>query len=896
MGECDEPIGTWIKRLRADSGLTQAEFGRLVGVSNVTVSRWEQGTVVPRPAMRRRCEALVRQLAASSPPAPSDGRLPAASSRFIGRARELALVPPLLRTGRLLTLRGPGGSGKTRLALELARRFDSALVGEARFVDLSPLPAGSDIAPAVAAAIGLRPSGAAPLSDQVAAFIDSRAMLIILDNAEHVLSACRELAAALLIACPSLRLLVTSREELGLAEERMWHVAPLPLPEGESSADIMRSEAVGLFIARAREADALFQFEDDDAPTLARLCRRLDGLPLALELAAARTPLLTLDQIDRRLDDRFRLLRTARVGLPARQQALDAAIAWSVDLLARPEQTLFRRLSVFAGSFDLEAAEAVAGPTALDGIAPLVRQSLIEPAPRRERDEPARWRLLESIRAYAAESLRQSDDDGDARGRHAVWFTRLAESAAARWQSADQPSALRDLERDADNLRAALAWATANDPALAARLGAALWRWWQANGRYAEGEAWLERIAEIASDETVAGAETRFGLARLRLRRGKRAEAQTAAHASKSAFIAAGHRAGEARSIDLLGLLAARRGDAALARALHDEALTIARAIGARRVQAEALLHLGAAANAERDQELAERRYAEAWALIQGDGDLEAEAVVLNNLGDLAARRGDGRRAAGYFERSLARSRQLEHPEGIAAKLVNLAEARLLLGEIEMARSLAEEGVSRYRTLADRERLADALYVQGLVQSTAGDPTAAATLGEALSLYQSLGDRGNQGQTLELLADVALRHGDAETAARWLGGGAKLRAGVGEPPYAPDRLDAALTRVRAALGPARADALMDAGRAEPEAIMLVSASTYEPARPPSMEGLTPRQREIVSLVAEGRSNREIGLALGISARTVERHLSAIFAATGVSRRAAAVRVVLGDAT
>jgi predicted ATPase/DNA-binding CsgD family transcriptional regulator/DNA-binding XRE family transcriptional regulator len=880
-----------IKRLRDEFGLTQRELGALLGVSNVTVSRWEQGLVAPRPAMRRRWEALARELAETRATTPTvDHGHPPAASSFIGRARELALLPPLLRNERLLTLRGPGGAGKTRLALEATRH----LPGKTFFVDLAPLPAGSEIAPAVAAALELRPAGTAPLAERLAAVIGERPLLLLLDNAEHVLPGCRALCSTLLAACPGLHLLVTSREELGLPGETVWPVAPLPLPASDDLAEVTRSEAAALFVARAREADPGFRFDAAAAPAIARLCRRLDGLPLALELAAARAPLLPVEQIATRLDDRFRLLRRAQTDLPARQQALEAAIAWSHDLLDPAEQAIFRRLGVFSGSFDLDGAEAVADdPAALDGVVALARRSLVETLPKGEHG--LRWRLLESIRAFAADALARSGEEAAVRRRHALWCAELAERAAARWHGPEQPAALRELEREADNIRGALAWAVANDADVAARLGAALWRWWQANGRYAEGETALERVASVAAPATRTGAETRFGLARLRLRRGKRTEARAAAEASREAFAAAGSAVGEARATDLLGLLAARRGELAAAKALHDEALAMARAIGARRVEAEALLHLGALANTEGDRALAEQRDAEAWALIQGDGDLEAEAVVLNNLGDLAARRGDGRRAVSFYERSLARSRQLEHAEGIAAKLVNLAEARLLLGEIGPARALAAEGVARYRALADRERLADALYVEGLVHTEAGEPEAAASLGEALALYQALGDRANQGHTLELLAAVALRHGEAATAASWLGAGEALRAAAGEPPYLPARLAATLDGARTSLGPLLLAEAMAAGRNAPEAVVLVEACHYlPPTSPPPPAGLTPRQRDVLRLVAEGRSNREIGQTLGISARTVERHLSAIYAATGANRRAGAVRALLGE--
>ncbi len=331
---------------------------------------------------------------------------------------------------------------------------------------------------------------------------------------------------------------------------------------------------------------------------------------------------------------------------------------------------------------------------------------------------------------------------------------------------------------------------------------------------------------------------------------------------------------------------------------LHEQALAINRAIDDRRGLVRSLIALGQLSNLDQDYPAAERLYAEAWTIVRAIGDLEEEAVVINDLGDNAARRGNGRQAIGYYERSLAISRELDQPEGIAAKLVNLAEAHLLVGNVPTALPLAAEGVERYRRLGNREHLADALYIQGLVLTTAGDHGAAVpVLQEALGIFDGVGNVASAAQTLELLAGVAARLGEIRLAAGWLGAAAAMRRRVGASPYPPSGYDGIVRLTRLSLGEAEYDVAFAAGESRSEAQVLVEALHFVP--PPEYQTiravamtLTGRQREILRLIAQGMSNRDVGRELGISVRTVERHLTAIYTVVGTDRRAGAVAVAL----
>jgi non-specific serine/threonine protein kinase len=492
--------GERVRQVRLRLGLSQIELARLLDVSNVTVNRWERGRVLPGPTMIRRIEELDRDFRPA-------GRLPVPSTAFVGRSRELADVPRLLDEARVLTLVGPPGCGKTRLAVEVATRLTDRFHGEVWFVDLAPAPRESDVAPRVAMAIGVLPAAMTPPVDRLTEALANRPTLLVLDNCEHVLRSCRILLDRLLPVCADLRVLATSRAPLLLAAETVLPLPPLPVPPADADTDqIARADAVALFALRARRSRPDFALTPAAARQAATICRRLDGLPLAIELAAARLSVLSVAQIADRLSDRFALLRGERSAVASRQRTLAAAIDWSYGLLDGAEQRLFGQLAVFAGPFDLDAIEAICGSPAaeeaegglppsasiLDLLSALVAQSLVSVETGPDAEAPVRYRLLESLREYAAGTIGGAEE-ATLRRRHAAYYLERAQRAAAEFSGPAQPAALRRLLADDDNLHAALAWAiAASEGAIAVPLAAALWRFWHSRGRYAEGTAAIE--------------------------------------------------------------------------------------------------------------------------------------------------------------------------------------------------------------------------------------------------------------------------------------------------------------------------------------------------------------------------------------------------------------------
>ncbi|MGH3090644.1 MAG: ATP-binding protein, partial [Rubrobacteraceae bacterium] len=428
---------------------------------------------------------------ASGAESPPKGNLPLELTSFIGREKEISEVKGLLEGTRLLTLTGSGGCGKTRLALEVAADVAKDFDDGAWWVGLASL-SDADLAPkAAASALGARERPGRTLTEALSDHLRYRKLLLVLDNCEHVIASCAALADALLRFCPGLRVLATSREALGVAGEVSWPVPSLSLPDPghpPSSESLARYEAPRLFVERA--AASTFAPTKRSAAAVAHLCHRLDGIPLAIELAAARTRVLSAEQIDARLDDCFRLLTTgSRTALP-RQRTLQATMDWSHDLLDRDERTVFRRLSVFAGGFTLEAAEKVCAgdgieeEDALDLLARLVDQSL---GVFRGEGGEARYRLLETIRQYGGEKLRESGEARATRRRHADFFHSLAEEAKPKLVGTEQASWLERLETEHDNLRATLGWLEEEGEAeRGLRLATALLRFWWFRGHLAE--------------------------------------------------------------------------------------------------------------------------------------------------------------------------------------------------------------------------------------------------------------------------------------------------------------------------------------------------------------------------------------------------------------------------
>jgi predicted ATPase len=522
--------------------------------------------------------------------------LPLPLTSFVGREQEVAELR------RLLTLTGPGGVGKTRLALELATSVGDAFADGVVLVELGALVDPELVPETVASAVGLAEQARRPLTTALLEFLRDRELLLILDNCEHLVQACAELAAALLGAAPGLRVLATSREPLAVVGETAWPVPSLSLPEGGAigCADaIRRSDAVRLFIARARAVQADFRLDDRAAPFVAAICRRLDGLPLAIELAAARMRVLSVEDIAARLDDRFRLLTTGSRVAPPRQQTLRATVQWSYDLLSPPERTLLERLSVFAGSWTLEAAEAVCAgdgigaEQVLDVLGQLVDKSLVLPLP--SEAGPRRYRLQDSVRLFAQERLADRGELADMARRHARFFLELAEDAAAELVGPAEPELLARLEAEHDNLRAALRHllATGSDQD-AQRLGGALGLFWFLSSSLSEGRAWLEEVLALpeADGPTPARARCLFAAANIAMAQGDCADAMPRATESLRLWRTLRDERQAAASLTLVGQLTRMLGDYPGAEAVLRDAVRAAHATGNVTYEALALIAL----------------------------------------------------------------------------------------------------------------------------------------------------------------------------------------------------------------------------------------------------------------------------------------------------------------
>jgi non-specific serine/threonine protein kinase len=517
-------FGDMLKYLRRRARLTQSELAIAVGYSREQITKLEnnqrlpdltaiKALFVPALDLDERPDLIERflQLAAAARAAKVDQRdeanavltvpralrtnlyLPLTS--FVGREREMAEVQRLLDTTRLLTLTGPGGMGKTRLALQVGAALQEAFADGVWLVELAALADPTLVPHSVALALGIASTSARPIDTVLAEYLCDKQLLLILDNCEHLLSACATLAEFLLREAPHLRILATSRESLGVLSATTWQVPALSLPDPSPASDtppatlrLRESEAVQLFIERAAAARPDFVLTPHNALAVAQVCQRLDGMPLAIELAATRVRVLSIQELAARLDDRFGVLTSGNRTAQPRHQTLRALIDWSYDLLAEDEQALLRRLSVFAGGWTLEAAEWMAEPeTVLDLLTHLVNKSLVVVD---EHDDTTRYRLLETIGAYAREKLVQASEEQEARTQHLDYYVRLVEQAAPHLSGLYRNAWYARLEVEHPNLRAALEWATRHDMRAALRLIANLWYFWLWNGYWSEGLGW----------------------------------------------------------------------------------------------------------------------------------------------------------------------------------------------------------------------------------------------------------------------------------------------------------------------------------------------------------------------------------------------------------------------
>jgi predicted ATPase/DNA-binding CsgD family transcriptional regulator/DNA-binding XRE family transcriptional regulator len=848
-----------LRALRRARGVTQEEWARSLGYSPTTVRRWESGAVAGAPsaqaeeALIQWCEqaGLFRQFEhgplgrlvvtprllrealgearLQSTPAPSavetppvQHNLPVPLAELIGRDADLLHLRQLLprpETG-VLTLVGTGGVGKTRLALQLAHAVLQAFRGGVWWIELAPLVDPDLVVKTTASVLGIQEHADRPLQAALIEFLRLRPApaLLIFDNCEHLLGASATLVSDLVTSCPELRILATSREPLHVSLETIWRVPPLAT-EGEHLETV---PAVRLFVERARTAQPDFELGPRNGPAIAEICTRLDGLPLAIELAAVRVRVLSVQQIATRLDDAFRLLVGGSRDLPMRQQTLEAALDWSYALLTEPEQALLRRLAVCAGGFDLDAAEAVgsgspiAPADVLALLTSLIDKSLIHAATDRE---SARYRFLEPVRQYASARLLASADPDPAQQRHAEHYLHVAEVAAPNLFGPDQHRWFDHLEQEHDNLRQALRWSQPPADARAdlhVRLTVALGRFWLSRCHFAEGSRWLQPALAIPVSRELAS--RRLLLAGLLARYvGDFPRAVALLDECRHMCEQAGDAATAAWACAPLGAIYVAAGDLDRADEILQAGVILSRAAAEPRIIGVTLGNLAEVRRAQQRYPDAIQLYQEALVQARLAGDPHLQAGVLGSLGQAVAMHGDRRRAV-----------------------------ELLLQSLDLAEELADER----RCALDLEALAALLALEGRAL-------------DAVRLFGAARAWRDRSATLRELPDEALHAIGLSTA----------REKLGPTEFAAAFAAGRLLVLASAVGSVRS--LVDQLRT-----LTPAAAHFEG----DLAQLTPREREVVDLLASQLSNRAIAERLGISEGTARIHVARVLDKLGIRSR------------
>ncbi len=797
-------------------------------------------------------QLVIADFQASFPPLKTldthPNNLPVQPTPLIGRAKEVALVQNLLRREevRLLTLTGPGGIGKTRLGLQVAAELSDRFADGVFFVNLAPISDSTFVVPAIAQTLDLKETGEQPLHDLLQASLQDRQLLLLLDNFEQVLGAASQVAD-LLAACPRLKVLVTSRFVLHVRGGQEFAVPPLAVPSPKHLPDLValsQYEAVALFISRAQAVKPDFQVTNANALAVAEICAHLDGLPLAIELAAARVKLLPPQALLARLGKRLAVLTSRERDRPSRQQTLRNTIAWSYHLLDADEQRLFRRLSVFAGGGRLSAIEAMCSTLGdkvepvLDAVASLLDKSLLQQT-EQEGEEP-RLLMLETIREYGLEVLTASGEMEITRQAHALYYLRLSEEAEPELAGPRQAMWLERLEREHDNLRAALQWGLVpgedgHRREMTLRLGGALRRFWVVHGHLSEGRNFLER-ALVESKGVPASVQVKAFVTAANLANHQSDNDRTEALAEKSRALyqERGDTQGIALALRLLAGVAGRRGTLPAARRLNEEALALFREVGDKEGAASSLHNMGLLA-------LAQGEFAEARALLEESLAFHREvgnkAGMAHALWALASAlfdfQGSPVTIHALLEESLALSEEVGDKEASGSCFSLSGKLALSQGDIATARRLLEKSVAINREIGNREHTADSLFHRARVEVHQGENMAARALyEESLAMVARGGDsKGLIPSCLEALADVAAAQGEFTWAARLLGTAEALREALGTPLPPVDRAtyERSIAATRAQLGEQSFAAAWAEGRTmTPEQVLAAQGAATMP--------------------------------------------------------------------
>jgi predicted ATPase/DNA-binding SARP family transcriptional activator len=803
----DETAQRALMRAYAQAGQTAAAIRQYQECARILQAELK---TAPQPETTALFEQIKASKAAPTPSAQSTTartNLPRALTPFIGRAQLVAdLAERFTRVGeRLITLTGSGGMGKTRLALEVAKVVQLHYPHGVWFIDLAPLSDPLLVPQAVAATLEARRQPDRPVLNVLIDHVRDKHLLLVLDNCEHLIDACAQLADQLLQHCPQLHVLATSREALGIQGESSVRVPSLSLPPIEQPAPevLARSEAVQLFLDRARAALPDFELTATNASAIMQICRRLDGIALAIELAASRVKLLTVEQIAARLDDAFHLLTGgSRTALP-RQQTLIATIDWSYNLLTDHERVLLRRLAVFAGGWTLEAAEAIgAGDDLeryeiLDLLTQLVNKSLVvveQTQLEEARFCEARYHLLDTIRQYAREKFAReeraaNDDNAAVRQRHVLFFLQLAERAEPELQRSDQAAWFNRLDVEYDNLRAALDWACLTNDEAGLQLGRALRQYWGVR-YWSEGRQWLTRILAlpVAQPRTTARASVLNGAAYLAHMQGDAASAERLYEESTALWREAGDISeGLMHALRVYGNSIHYTHDKARGRALIEESLALARAAGNQAEMAWSLFDLGQITRAEGQPAAARTLFEESLALHRAVQNPTGQGLVLNALGEDAVERDELQHARALLEESLYFYRQAGDKRGLATSSATLARAAWLQHDLPRAMQLSAESLALTREIGFTDLTGWLLGGLGWMALQQQDTRKAEHyLAEALELLHGNGQRDAISFCMSGMAGVAAAASQFERAATLLGKAQVLRDLPPWPPIAPD--------------------------------------------------------------------------------------------------------------